>query len=140
MDPIFFHHSSVKGHVDCFHFCLIQIEQQWHGWASAYGVGWSILCIMLNNSIEWSWDKLIPNFFKNFHTGFYRGSEFACPPTMCECSSFQFPWLQVVPQSYSNKTIMALAQKQDMFVDQWDQIEDSDINVCIYGPLIFLYM
>ena len=34
---------------------------------------------------------------------------------------------------------MVLAQKQDMFVGQWNQIEDLDINLYTYGPLIHIY-
>ena len=45
------------------------------------------------------------------------------------------PWFQAVLQSYSNKNIGALAQKQH--IDQWTQTEDPDINAHIYGPLVF---
>ena len=44
-------------------------------------------------------------------------------------------WLQVIPQSCSHQDSMVLAQNKNVY--QWNIIENTEINSCIYGYLIF---
>ena len=87
----FFIHSSVDGHLDCFHVLAIVNNAAMN---NGIHVSFSILAssgYMPRSGIAGSYGGFIPRFLGNLHSVFHSGCQFTFLPTVQECSLFSTP-------------------------------------------------
>ena len=87
----FFVHSSVDGHLDCFHVPALVNNAAMN---IGVHVSFSVLIssgYMSRSGIAVSYGGFIPSFLRNFHNVFHSDYQFTFPPTVQEHSLFSTP-------------------------------------------------